>query len=84
MICSAVLQIILLQDPAGKRQKLKNSAEIIIGMVLTNVIIPIVGKIFYWVKARIESVLKKNDSLMLGFRCTRRLELRMLWPILDW
>ena len=24
------------------------------------------------------------DSLKLGFRCTRRLELRILWPILDW
>ena len=24
------------------------------------------------------------DSLKLGFRCTRRLELRILWIILDW
>ena len=25
-----------------------------------------------------------SDSLKLGFRCTRRLELRIPWPILDW
>ena len=24
------------------------------------------------------------DSLKLGFRCKRRLELRILWPIFDW